>query len=50
VPGIVYRVHLKEQYRMKFFNDMLEPMTGYKACELKTGGVCVDYHTNLTEF
>jgi PAS domain S-box-containing protein len=40
VPGIVYRVHLKEQYRMKFFNDMLEPMTGYKACELKTGGVC----------
>ena len=40
IPGIVYRVHVREENRMKFFNGMLEEMTGYKTSELKTGDVC----------
>jgi PAS domain S-box-containing protein len=40
IPGIVYRIHLREQNRMEFFNHMVEKMTGYKADELKRGEVC----------
>jgi PAS domain S-box-containing protein len=40
VPGIVYRVYVREQNRMQFFNHMLEEMTGYKPNELKKGDVC----------
>ncbi len=40
IPGIVYRVHLREENHMEFFNDMLEEMTGYKISDLKTGDVC----------
>ena len=40
IPGIVYRVHVREQNRMEFFNSMLEKMTGYKADELRKGEVC----------
>jgi PAS domain S-box-containing protein len=40
LPGIVYRVFLRENNRMKFFNDMLQPMTGFRANELVVGEVC----------
>ena len=40
IPGIVYRVFLKENKRMQFFNDMLQPMTGYTEEELRFGKVC----------
>jgi len=40
IPGIVYRVFIRENYRMEFFNDMLETMTGFKANELINGEVC----------
>ncbi|MDY6989669.1 MAG: PAS domain S-box protein [Thermodesulfobacteriota bacterium] len=40
LPGIVYRIFIREDNRMHFFNDMLEAMTGYKVEELKTGEVC----------
>jgi PAS domain S-box-containing protein len=39
LPGIVYRLYPEER-RMKFFNDMLEQMTGYRADELTKGEVC----------
>jgi len=37
IPNIVYRVYLKEENRMEFFNDMLETMTGYTTGELTKG-------------
>ena len=40
IPGIVYRVHVREGNHMEFFNGMLEEMTGYKTSDLKTGDVC----------
>ena len=40
IPGIVYRVYVREQNRMEFFNHMLEKMTGHKADELRKGEVC----------
>lgn len=40
LPGIVYRVLLKENNHMLFFNNMILPMTGYTAEELKSGDVC----------
>ena len=40
IPGIVYRVLLKENNRMLFFNNMIESMTGYKEEDLKVGDVC----------
>jgi len=40
IPGIVYRVYLRGQRRMVFYNDMFKKMTGYKAAELTTGEVC----------
>jgi PAS domain S-box-containing protein len=40
LPGIVYRVHLRENSRMELFNRMLEPMTGYTIEELASGEVC----------
>ncbi|MBI4547553.1 MAG: PAS domain S-box protein, partial [Ignavibacteriae bacterium] len=40
LPGIVYRVFLRENDRMQFFNDMVQPMTGYTVEELTTGDVC----------
>ncbi len=35
LPGIVYRVLLREGNRMVFFNDMIKALTGYSAGELK---------------
>jgi len=40
LPAIVYRVFLKENFRMQFFTDMIEPITGYRADELSDGDVC----------
>ncbi|MDD1770860.1 MAG: PAS domain S-box protein, partial [Methanomassiliicoccales archaeon] len=40
LPGIVYRVKIREKGRMVFFNDMLTPITGYDASELGAGEVC----------
>ena len=40
LPGLVYRVYLSEDNRMQFFNDLIEPMTGYRAEELVRGDVC----------
>ena len=40
IPGIVYRVYVREQNHMGFFNDMLEKMTGYKPVDLRMGKVC----------
>jgi PAS domain S-box-containing protein len=40
IPGMVYRVFLRENNRMEFFNKMLHPMTGYTAEELTAGEVC----------
>jgi PAS domain S-box-containing protein len=39
IPGIVYRVHLRDRNRMEFFNDMLSEMTGYRENELRRGEV-----------
>ncbi|OQA15587.1 MAG: Blue-light-activated protein [bacterium ADurb.Bin363] len=39
LPGIVYRIFIKENYRMQFFNNMLETMTGFKPEELRKGEV-----------
>lgn len=40
LPGLVYRVHLRERRRMQFFNGFVETMTGYTAGELNAGEVC----------
>jgi hypothetical protein len=40
IPGIVYRVYLRESKRMAFFNDMLQQMTGYRATKLMVGKMC----------
>jgi PAS domain S-box-containing protein len=44
LPGIVYRVYLREGNRMRFFNDYIKSMTGYSADELVTGDVCSIEH------
>jgi PAS domain S-box-containing protein len=40
LPGMVYRVFIRENNRMEFFNKMLQPMTGYRVEELSAGEVC----------
>ena len=40
LPGMVYRVFIREGGRMQFYNDMPAQMTGYAADELTTGKVC----------
>jgi PAS domain S-box-containing protein len=37
LPGLVYRLFLKENNRTHFFNNMLEPMTGYREPEITVG-------------
>jgi len=37
LPGIVYRKFIKENNRIEFLNDMLQPMTGFSADELAVG-------------
>ncbi len=36
MPGIVYRINLKEDNRIDFFNDMLTELTGYQTGEIQT--------------
>ena len=40
LPGIVYRLFLRENNRMHFFNNMVQPMTGFTAEELTVGDLC----------
>jgi PAS domain S-box-containing protein len=40
LPGMVYRVFIRENNRMEFFNKMLHQMTGHKVEELTSGEVC----------
>lgn len=40
LPGIVYRVLIREKNRMQFFNNMLVTLTGYNEEELNEGEVC----------
>lgn len=39
LPGLVYRVHLREGNRMQFFNDMFTSLTGYDPDEAKPGEI-----------
>jgi len=39
LPGLVYRVHLRDNERMQFFNEMLLPLTGYEIQEFAKGEV-----------
>jgi PAS domain S-box-containing protein len=34
LPGLVYRVFIRENFRMEFYNDALQSMTGYTVQEL----------------
>jgi len=40
LPGIVYRLHLREKNRMQFFNKAFVSLTGYSELELKQGNIC----------
>ncbi|MBK5226734.1 MAG: MEDS domain-containing protein, partial [Thermoleophilia bacterium] len=40
LPGIVYRVFLRENNRMQFFNKAAKDITGFSAEELMAGEVC----------
>ena len=40
LPGIVYRLFLREGSRMEFFNDMVQKLTGYTPEELTQGDIC----------
>jgi PAS domain S-box-containing protein len=40
LPGIVYRIFVREEGRMRLFNDVVRQMTGYSASELHGGEIC----------
>ncbi len=40
LPGIVYRIFVRENSRMRLFNDVARQMTGYSGGELQGGEVC----------
>lgn len=40
LPGLVYRVYLREGGRMAFFNQMIKAMTGFSESELVSGDIC----------
>lgn len=40
LPGLVYRVFIREGGRMRFYNAMSVPITGYTIDELTTGTAC----------
>ncbi|HWQ62105.1 MAG TPA: HD domain-containing phosphohydrolase, partial [Negativicutes bacterium] len=40
LPGIVYRVFLRDNARVQFFNAMLQTVTGYSPDHLSAGGPC----------
>ncbi|MFC1554294.1 PAS domain S-box protein, partial [candidate division KSB1 bacterium] len=41
LPGMVFRIHLKENNRMELFNSMLFPMTGYFEEEIELEHPCL---------
>lgn len=43
LPGIVYRLSLGEDRQIRFFNNMVKEMTGYKAEEVASGEVCFEH-------
>ena len=49
LPGIVYRVFIRQNNRMHFFNNMLDVTTGYTFEELKHGKVCSLEHFIVPE-
>jgi PAS domain S-box-containing protein len=49
LPGMAYRVFIREKNRMQFFNDMLQVMTGYVVEELSAAEVCSIEPLILTE-
>ncbi len=40
LPGIVYRIFIRENWRMQFINKAAESITGYTDDELQEGEVC----------
>jgi PAS domain S-box-containing protein len=40
IPGLVYRMLIRQNNTMLFFNNMLKLMTGFEQSELTTGEVC----------
>lgn len=40
LPGIVYRINIKEGNRVQFFNDMLMPLTGFDQKDLGKSTLC----------
>lgn len=40
LPAIVYRVHTGQDGSLQLFNDMFEPMTGFRQEELSSGYIC----------
>ena len=40
LPGLVYRVYLQENNRMKFFNSRCQELTGYTDEDLQAGEIC----------
>ena len=40
LPGLVYRIHIRQNSRMEFLNDRATLITGYTAEELSRGVVC----------
>jgi len=40
IPGVVYRLYLRKKGDMRFYNDMLFELSGYRPEELKHGIVC----------
>ncbi len=49
LPGIAYRLFLRGERRVQFFNAMLEPVTGYSEEELHAGDVCCMESITLPE-
>ncbi len=40
LPASVYRLYLREQGKMEFFNDVIEQISGYTRDELRKGKIC----------
>lgn len=40
LPGIVYRIHVQEMWRMEYFNNALNAITGYRENELECRKTC----------
>jgi len=49
IPAIVFRMHLRKNMNMSFYNDMLKAMTGYTIEEITRDNVCSIYHLILAE-